>query len=618
MRNFTNTAIKHEKRAYINFALSNEKSSNVLYKELNKLNIYTNPKRNSPEIPDHLNDLEAINRYFVQSTFSNLVPNQDIINNLLEDSDNFAREFDFTTVDENEILKALSSIKSTAVGSDGIGIHMLQYCCPFIIPFITHIINCAIEINTFPKQWKIAHVLPLPKTKNPDSLKELRPISILPTLSKVAEKILFWQIKSHCDMYSSIPVNQSGFRSAHSCSTALLKITDDILQATDNNLLTVLVLLDYSKAFDRLNHDLLLAVLKNIDFSEKALNMVGSYLGDREQIVKLNDKFSSTLTVSNGVPQGSILGPLFFILYTAHFKNCLNYCTYHCYADDTQIYMSFAESQLQQAIDKINSDLSAIYNMSQKYCLTINPTKSQIILFGPKNVRKRCSDKLIFYLNNEPLSFSETVKNLGLNIDSNLTFDKHVNYIISKSYSSLKLIYNNSTLLNFKVKKVLCEALVLSHLNFLDVVYGPCLTKYNCKRLQMIQNSCVRFLFGLKRRQAVSDKLHRLSWLNTSQRRFLHYSCLCYNIIKHQIPKYLFRKLTLRSNMHNFNMRITHLATIPRHRTTFFEKCFTYTASKVLNKIMHFVISTRRSTLSIKNNLKSALLNESILYKFKI
>lgn len=122
------------------------------------------------------------------------------------------------------------------------------------------------------------------------------------------------------------------------------------------------------------------------------------------------------------------------------------------------------------------------------------------MLFGPKASRNRCADQVKVNLHNEILSLTKVAKNLGLYVDDELRFDKHVNLITKRAFSNIKLIYSNREILNFKSKATLCEALVLSHLNFCDVVYGPCLTKLNCQRLQKIQNLCVRLVFNLKGR----------------------------------------------------------------------------------------------------------------------
>lgn len=182
---------------------------------------------------------------------------------------------------------------------------MLRLCCPFIVPYITHM-------------WKIPVVIPLPKTKDPAEYGDLRPISILPCLSKVIEKIVAEQIRVFLDTNNILPEYQSGFRSQYSCSTALSFILTDILTAIENGETTILVLIDYSKAFDCINHEVLLSILSYIGFTNDAITFFKSYLYNRSKRVKVNNTYSTGITLDSGVPQGSILGPLLYTIYTVH------------------------------------------------------------------------------------------------------------------------------------------------------------------------------------------------------------------------------------------------------------------------------------------------------------
>ena len=162
-------------------------------------------------------------------------------------------------------------------------------------------------------------------------MKDLRSISILPILSKIMEKSLDKQIRGHINAFQILPSKQSGFREGYSCATALTLVTDDILRSLDNNQILALILLDFSKAFNLLNHEILVAKLHHVGFKKSASDMILSFLLNRMQL--------SELMVSQGVPQGSILGPLLYSIYTCSFDASLEYCDYHVYTDDTQIYV---------------------------------------------------------------------------------------------------------------------------------------------------------------------------------------------------------------------------------------------------------------------------------------
>jgi len=614
LRNLTNYSLKREKKAYLDFKFSTNKTTKTLYRELKNLNVYS--KNSINELPDTLSDVEQLNNYFISASQPNNAPCQNIINNLMVSKMDGVGNFNFSLADEDLVYKTLLSIKSNAQGNDEMNLRMLLLCSPYIIPYLTHIINFSIEHNVFPDTWKIATVMPLPKNKNPTCFKDIRPISILPTLSKVFEKIILIQVKIYLDKYNILPDTQSGFRPMHSCTTALCSVTNDIITATENSQLTLLVLLDYSKAFDTINHSLLIATLKHIGFSNTAYDLIKNYLNNRKQCVLYKNNKSIQAVVSNGVPQGSILGPVLFCIYILSFQKYLTHCKSHYYADDTQVYLSFSESETINAVKQMNEDLLALFDISQKYCLSLNPTKSQVMLFGPKKARIRVINFVDIRLNNQPLMIADSARNLGLIIDSDLRFDKQITEINKKCFSSLRLLFNSRHILNTKIKKNLCEALVLSHLNYADVVYGACLTDFNCRRLQRIQNCCVRFIYNLKRKSSVSNKLNDLAWLSITQRRFLHACTLFHKICMSKQPKYLYSKIIVRSNIHDRNIRRNYLLTIPKHQTSAFQRSFSYIICKCLN-LLPLTLKTLKP-LDFKRTLKKMLLEKKIVFTFKI
>ena len=185
-------------------------------------------------------------------------------------------------------MDILQNIKTKVFGSDDLNITLILLCCPVVLRPLTHIINTCIENSYFPLKQKQANVVPLPKVGSPTDLNQLRSISILPTLSKVLEKIMELQMITFLNSNNIIPKLQSGFRTGYSCSTALSNVTDDIIRGLDCNRASILILLDFSKAFDMLNHEILLSILNYIGFSDASLRLVLSFLTNRIQRVVLD------------------------------------------------------------------------------------------------------------------------------------------------------------------------------------------------------------------------------------------------------------------------------------------------------------------------------------------
>lgn len=420
---------------------------------------------------------------------------------------------------------------------------MLSLILPHLSEYLTYIINTCLSQNVFPSMWKRAHVIPIPKNNNPTDYCHFRPISILPTISKILEKIVANQLKLFLTKKQILPAIQSGFRANHSTTTALLNVTDDIYRATDQNMSTILVLLDFSKAFDTLNHLILCKKLRHFGLSHYAVLFIENYLSNRCQRVTVNGNLSNLKYSSRGVPQGSVLGPLLFSIYTADFNRNLTNCNIHQYADDTQIYFSFFPHDFNNAVNTINLDLEQISIVSKAHGLILNETKTEVLLFGKnrKDLAKNSTFKIL--INNQILEFNDHCKNLGILLDVDLRFNKHSSNLIQKSYYKLKALYMHKDILTPELKLKLCDTLILSSLSYCDTVYWPALLKKDQESLQNIQNSCLRFSLNIRKFDHISHRFHETNWLNLNERYQLHMACLVYNLNKNGEPLYLFEKM---------------------------------------------------------------------------
>lgn len=284
-------------------------------------------------------------------------------------------------------------------------------------------------------------------------MKDLRPISLLPALSKVLEKIISTQLSEHVNKHNFLPVTQSGFRAGYSCTTAMLNVTDDILSASDRGCVTALVLLDYSKAFDTVNHMVLTTILRYTGANDNAVSFISDYLSGRTQVVKLDDNTTSKpIPVTQGVPQGSILGPLLFSIYTSVFMKHIKFCKVHIYADDTQLYHSFNPSNWERAMTEINTDLQYIFDASVQHSLKINPDKSAVILFGNKNACDNLVNQFNISINGVQIPISNKAKSLGLIIDNTFRYRDQISKYICQSYQNLKKLYPHRSYLNIHIK----------------------------------------------------------------------------------------------------------------------------------------------------------------------
>lgn len=605
IRNLVNRSVKLEKKAYFNHTLKT--NPRYFWQSLRRLNI-SNSKR---QVTSDLTNVDGVNDFFINQATqltANLNTNPDILKKYENSKHpNIDEEFVFGEVSTEEIDRIVRHLKSNAIGSDNINLKMLNLVFPHLTIYFTYIINKCLINGIFPEVWKRANVLPIPKNDNPTELSQFRPISILPTLSKVLERIVADQLNKYLISKSLLPSIQSGFRANHSTTTALAHIADDIFRANDRKCNTCLILLDFSKAFDTLNHQTLCKKLKYFGISGSALLFFQNYLSRRYQRIVNNGLFSSFKSVNAGVPQGSILGPLLFSIYTSDFSNFLQTCNVHQYADDTQIYLSFDFIEIGTAVNNINFDLNTITDVSRAHSLVLNETKTELLVFGTQNILIENHPLFNITLNGQKLTPKQECKNLGIYFDVQLRFTNHVNYLIKKSYGKLKSFYMHKDVLDPGVKLKLCDSLILSTLSYCDVLYWPALTKRDRLSLQKIQNSCIRYCYSLRKFDHISAKIAESGWLLLQERFLLHLSCLTFKINLHQEPTYLYNKLVRGSNMHSRNTRHCNLYTVPKHRTSQFQKSFSYNATKVYNKLPPD-IKICSSVVSFRKNVKKYLL----------
>lgn len=387
----------------------------------------------------------------------------------------------------------------------------------------------------------------------------------------------------------------------------MLDLTDEIFRNTEKNKITVLICLDYSKAFDCVNHDLLLSILHYVGACQSVLTFFKSYLSKRRQTVLVNHTFSDYLTVNSGVPQGSVLGPLLYSLYTAFLLKELKFCKFHMYADDIQLFGSFRVSEVDSSIAHINSDLQGVALASLHHSLVINPRKTAFMVFGRRRSLALVEGRIQLSLEGIRLPIVNKYKSLGLILDSDLRFRYHVSGLIQHSFSTLKLLYGNKECLDTDLRKKLCDVLVLSRLNYCDKVYGPCLDSVDARRLQRIQNSCLRFIYNIKKYASVSHTLKRANWLNLLARRSYHYACFVHKLILFKTPPYLHRKLVFRTDVHRVNIRFKGTLTPPPHKTALFTRSFTYNACFCYNRVPEHLKKMQLSTF--KHKFKEYLLS---------
>ena len=272
-----------------------------------------------------------------------------------------------------------------------------------------------------PKILKKANIIPLFKSGARTSPDNYRPISLTPIISKISEKVVKKRCEAHLEFYNIFSVQQHGFRKGFSTSTNLLKFTNYIFNCANQSKSVSIVYTDLRKAFDSVPHRLLLLKLRNYGISGKTASWLEDFLSERQQRVCVGEAFSEYMPVLSGVPQGGVLSGLLFALYINDLPSQMNHCSISLYADDAKLFSEITDSS---SIDAVQKDINRMVRWCKEWKLTINPTKCCHIQYNPRASSRRFSPT--YYIEDNPITLKQNVKDLGIIISSNFKFHDQV------------------------------------------------------------------------------------------------------------------------------------------------------------------------------------------------
>ena len=347
---------------------------------------------------------------------------------------------------------------------------------------LVELFNLSFDSSEIPNEWKIAKVTPLPKAGNSTDVGNLRPVSILPLPSKLIEKIVHNRIYTYCNDNNLLDDKQGGFRPKHSTISTTTFFINELYSAMNSNEITIAVYIDALKAFDTVNHKILLDKLKYFGIRGKCVGWLRDYLNNRKQCTVANDVLSKPITC--GVPQGSVCGPLLFLLYINDIARSLNKCKVSLYADDTVLY--YSSNNLNQARMAVQADLNNLNNWCNENKLTINCKKTKYCVYGMRTVVKKSkSIDMILSLNGILLERVCSYKYLGFILDDQLNFNKHMSGVVSTVSHKLYLLARIRRYITKEACVLIFKTMVLSVLEYGDIIYAGA-TKSNLDKLDKL------------------------------------------------------------------------------------------------------------------------------------
>ena len=466
-RNKVTQLIKEAKTKYYQNAIEENEMVGDIWKclrELNPKNNYCTPnllKNNGENSTNTIDIVNTFNDFFLnlsKQISSCDTDNSRTLHVLSQYTDTKLRknqQFQISFIDEDEVFSMLRKLNvNKSAGIDSLGPRILKLAAPVIAKPITHLINMSIKEGVFPDDLKMAKVTPIYKKGERSDPGNYRPISILPTLSKIIEKHVASQLRDFLQTFDLLQKEQSGFRQHHSCQTALTKLTDMWLKDIDEGNLTGSVFVDFTKAFDLVDHKLLIQKLGLYHFDNCSLKWFTSYLTNRLQSVHIGDIKSESLKVISGVPQGSVLGPLLFLLYINDLPLHVKNSNIDIFADDATLHSSSPNIRIIQ--EKLSSDLAEINQWCLENKMKINEKKTKCMLVGSnQKLSKLHSRELNLSINNLQLEHVESEKLLGVHIDHSLSFTKHVDFVCKNISSKTALLCRIKHYLPLTCKKAI-------------------------------------------------------------------------------------------------------------------------------------------------------------------
>ena len=514
----------------------------VLFNTFTEVCDYKSKNRTYPESSNDVECANNFNQFFtdkVKSIHKSIVDSSDHIVKISENQD-FMQYIHISSISEVENSSMLSSFKLATTAeisellseygikhspSDPVPSKVLLNCFKNaeFVSHVTDIVNVSLKTGSM-DGLKNAVVSPLlKKDLDENENKSFRPVSQLPFLSKLIERVVLRRLNKHMAVNDLNKDFQHGYKKQHSTETLLLKFVNDLIVGIDQKMGVVVLLVDLSAAFDTVNHNILLNILaKELNITGVALTWFRSFLSQRTQQVKIHDELSDSILLESGVVQGSVLGPVLYNVYSRSTKKTFAERGFEClaFADDKNGYTLFSLAcEFDVFRTKVPQCLEQVKTWASEHLLKLNKDKTEILVFGDKAFLNTMKIHGIFTDRDERscIRFSESAKYLGVWLDTHLTFDVHVSKMISSGYAKLRKIRTYRKHITKQETETLIHAFISSKIgNCNSILMG--INRKHLRKVQKLQNAAIRTVYRLPIRSSVSDCYKELHWLNVEQR----------------------------------------------------------------------------------------------------
>ena len=493
----------------------------------------------------------------------------------------------FTPTNENEVQRCINSLPNkTSAGFDGISNIVLKGIAEPIKAPLSIIFNKSLVEGYFPDKMKIAEIIPAFKSKDKHLLSNYRPISLLPVISKVLERIVYKRLYSFLTQKQLLYESQYGFRNNHNTVQAVTELLGNILTGFEENNITVALFLDLSKAFDTLEHATLTAKLEHYGVRGTPLRWFTSYLHNRKHYVRYNNVKSeyNKEPMKYGVPQGSVLGPLLYLIFCNDLYKCIEKCKVIMFADDTTLYKT--HRSLNYLIQCINHDFKILADWFYANKLSLNVAKTNYIVFRPKSMTLNLEDlKLNF--GNETINRVDYTKFLGIFVDSHLNWNRHVEHVCSQLSKSLYILQVSKNQMPSWALRTLYYAYFHSHINYGLTLWGPMCTMSKSNRIVKSQKKAIRCIDSAQYNAPTNPLFKKYHMIKFPDIIDLELAKLGFLISKNMLPNPVQKLFRTGADFHNYNTRNRNNPVVSRHKSHVFNRSFMCRAPAVWTNLSY-------------------------------
>ena len=495
---------------------------------------------------------------------------------------------EFTEVTVDDVLLAIRSASITSCPLDPLPAGIFKTCLEDLILVITRIVNSSLSSGVFPSAFKHARIIPLLKKPNVDTnvLSNYRPISNLSLVGKIIERSAIRQMQQYLTENTLYAPMQSAYRAFHSVETALLRVQNDIAAALDVHKEVLLLLLDFSAAFDTIDHNqLILRLQSRYGINGNVLSWISSYLKDRTQSVAIGNLLSDPVPLNCGVPQGSVAGPLIFTLFSAPLQDIIacHGLQSIVYADDTQIYTTFHPEDCDTAVQKIEACVADVRSWCHENGLVLNDGKTELMHFSSKFIKSQSNP--VIMIGDAVIHPSQQARNLGVVMDPALNMCVHVNNVCKRAMFGIRKIGQIRQYLTQKSTAKLVHAFVTSKLDSCNsLLFG--LPDRELMKIQRVQNTAARLLLRVSRREHITPALESLHWLPIHQRCVYKILLITFKALKGKAPAFITDLLYLHKPSRRLRSSSECLLQVGKSSTKFYgDRSFAFAAANLWNKL---------------------------------